>query len=187
MSGEAYTSSEDSSLLRSALHGLSGESCLEIGAGNCGNLLELRKLFEVAVGTDLLRPTTSDWRGKGIEFVLADAASCFRPDTFDLVTFNPPYLAVEVSNDRAVEGGRGLEVPKAFLREALRTVKQPGRIVFLLNDEASVGEFEEMCSKRSFELKRLAVRRMFFEELTVYAAAPRDSASAGRPARPDLS
>jgi release factor glutamine methyltransferase len=171
MSGESYTSSEDSALLRSVLQGMSGESCLEIGAGNCGNLLELRRGFELVVGTDLLKPATSDWRGKGIEFVLTDAASCLRPDAFDLVAFNPPYLAEEVSDDRAVEGGRGLEVPKAFLREALRTVKRTGKIVFLLNDEADLGEFEEMCSEKSFALKRLRARRVFFEELSVYSAA----------------
>ena len=171
MNGETYISSEDSALLRTALRGLSGRSCLEIGAGNCGNLVELRGGFELVLGTDLLRPTTSDWRGKGIEFVLTDAASCLRPDAFDLVTFNPPYLAVEVSDDRAVGGGKRLDVPKAFLREALRTVKRTGRIVFLLNDEADVGEFEEMCSEKSFSLTRLTTRRVFFEELAVYSAA----------------
>jgi len=171
MSGETYISSEDSTLLRSALQGLSGGSCLEIGAGNCGNLIELRKGFDLVVGTDLVRPATSDWRGKGIEFVLTDAASCLRPGTFDLVAFNPPYLAAEVSDDRAVEGGEGLEIPKAFLREALRTVKRTGKIVFLLNDEADACRFEEMCTEKSFVLTRLAARRVFFEELAVYSAA----------------
>jgi release factor glutamine methyltransferase len=173
MSVEQYISSEDSALLRSELQGLSGESCLEIGAGNCGNLLELRKGFRLVVGTDLLRPATSDWKEKGIEFMLTDAASCLRPETFDLVAFNPPYLPVEVSGDRAVEGGRGLEVPKAFLREALRTVKKTGGIVFLLNGEADFAEFEEICSEKSFQLTRVATRRVFFEELSIYTAAAR--------------
>jgi len=172
MSGEPYTYSDDSALLKSAFQGLSGDSCLEIGAGNCGNLIELKRGFELVVGTDLIRPATSDWRRKGIEFVLGDAASCRRAEAFDLVTFNPPYLALEDSDDRAVEGGSGLEVPKTFLREALRTVKRTGSILFLLNDEASVREFEGMCSEKSFLLKRVAARRSFFEELAVYSAAP---------------
>lgn len=171
MSGEPYISSEDSALLRSAFRGMAGGSCLEIGAGNGGNLIELAERFRLVVGTDLVRSAASDWRGKGIEFLLTDAASCFRPETFDLVTFNPPYLRGETSDDPAVEGGRGLEVPKAFLRDALRTVKKTGRIVFLLNDEADVAEFEEMCSEKSFAMKLVATRRMFFEELSVYVAA----------------
>jgi release factor glutamine methyltransferase len=171
MSGEPYISSEDSALLRSALHGLSGGSCLEIGAGNCGNLLELRKGFSLAVGTDLVHSTASDWKGKGIEFLLTDAASCLRSEAFDLVAFNPPYLPLEVSDDRAVEGGKGLEVPMAFLREALRTVKRTGKIVFVLNDEADIPAFEEICSEKSFVLTRVTSKREFFEELSVYSAA----------------
>ena len=175
MSEEPYTSSEDSALLRSALRGLSGEACLEIGAGNCGNLLELRRKFRLVVGTDLVRPASPDWKGREIDFLLADTASCLRSETFDLVAFNPPYLAVDLSNDQAVEGGRGLEVPKAFLREALRVVRRTGRIVFLLNDEADIEEFEEICAGMSFALTRIARRREFFEELSVYSASVRKS------------
>ena len=173
MSGEPYISSEDSALLRRALHGLEGGSCLEIGAGNCGNLVELRRGFRLVVGTDRASPSMSDWRVKGINFVLAEGASCFRPSVFDLVTFNPPYLTVEVSADPAVEGGAGLEVPKAFLREALRAVKREGRVVFLLNDEADMGEFQELCAEASFSLQPVAGKRLFFEELTVYSADAR--------------
>ena len=171
MIGEQYISSEDSALLRSAFRGVSGECCLEIGAGNGGNLLELGERFRLVVGTDIVRPAASDWRAKGIEFLLADAASCFRAEKFDLVAFNPPYLRGEVSEDRAVEGGRSLEVPKAFLREALRTVKRTGKILFLLNDEADIAEFEDICSKKSFAMTRVATKRAFFEELSVYSAA----------------
>jgi len=171
MSGEPYTASEDSALLRGALQGLSGERFLEIGAGNCGTLLDMRRRFLLAVGTDVMRPAGHDWKGKGIEFLLADGASCVRSGTFDLVAFNPPYLAVEVSEDRAVEGGKNLEVPKAFLREALRVVKRTGRIVFLLNDEADTEEFEEICSESSFAMALVATKRVFFEELSVYSAA----------------
>ena len=171
MRREPYISSEDSALLRSAFRGMAGGSCLEIGAGNGGNLIELAERFRLVVGTDLVRSAASDWRGKRIEFLLTDAASCFRTETFDLVAFNPPYLREEISDDRAVEGGRALEVPKAFLREALRTVKRTGKVVFLLNDEADIAEFEEICSERSFVMTRVATRRAFFEELSVYSAA----------------
>jgi methylase of polypeptide subunit release factors len=173
MSGEAYIASDDSALLRSALHGLSGARALEIGAGNGGNLIELAKGFGLVVGTDLVRPADSDWKEQGVDFVLADGASCVRPGTMDLVAFNPPYLAEEASDDRAVEGGVGLEVPKAFLREALRTVKDSGRVVFLLNDAADIREFEEVCAEKAFALARMATKRVFFEELAVYSAAGR--------------
>jgi release factor glutamine methyltransferase len=170
MSGAHYLASEDSALLRKALQGYSGERCLEIGAGNGGNLLELSKRFRLVVGTDLVRPSMSDWREAGANFILADCASCLRDSVFDLVAFNPPYIVGDVENDAAVEGGRNLEVPKSFLLEGLRAVRRGGSIVFLLNDDANTEEFRHICSGMGFELERTVSEREFFEELTVYLA-----------------
>ena len=169
MKGDAYLASEDSALLRRALRGCSGGSSLEIGAGNGGNLVELSTGFGLVVGTDIARPSMADWKTAGASYILAEGAACLRPSVFDLVTFNPPYLARIVRDDPAVEGGRNLEVPKSFLREALRVVKATGRIIFLLNDEANIEEFERLCEDSGFALEPLATQRLFFEELVVYS------------------
>jgi release factor glutamine methyltransferase len=163
----AYVSSEDSALLRSVIKRYSGEASLEIGAGNGGGLVELSKAFSLVVGSDLGRPAMADWAA-GADYVLADAAGCFRDATFDLVAFNPPYIDADDLGDRTVEGGRGLEVPLKFLREALRTVRPGGKVVMLLDDRAELSEFEDVCADFGFGVTRVATRRMFFEELTVY-------------------
>jgi len=183
MSGTVYLASEDSALLRRALQPYSGLSCLEIGSGNGGNLVGLAKRFGTVVGTDLVRPEMSDWKEVGANYILADGASCLRPDSFDLVAFNPPYLAEGDSPDRAVGGGSHLEVPKRFLREALRTVNDGGAIVFLLNDEADPGEFGRLCARSGFHLERVASKRVFFEELSVFTASrqPRRKARGAEP------
>lgn len=172
MSGTPYLASEDSALFRKALAKYSGGSCLEIGAGNGGNLVDMSARFELVVGTDLIRPAMSDWREVGANFVLADGASCLKPSAFDLVAFNPPYIAADGGGDPAVEGGRRLDAPKKFLRDALREVRKAGAIVFLLNDEAEPAEFAELCARDGFRLERVASERLFFEELAVYAATP---------------
>ena len=168
MSGVPYTSSEDSRLLRRVLSSYSGKACLEIGAGNGGNLIELSKRFETIVGTDIVEPAVRDWTGVG-SFILTDGASCIRPDSFDLVAFNPPYLMEEI-HDRATQGGAHLEVPKRFLREALRVVKEDGSVVFLLSDSADVQEFRTICQESGFDMTMKESARGFFEELSVYAA-----------------
>lgn len=175
MYGKAYLASEDSALLRSSLIGYSGKRALEIGAGNCGNLIEVAKRFEIAVGTDVLKPAMEDWRASGASFVLADTGSCIRSCSFDLVFFNPPYLPVEELDDRAVEGGRALQIPLAFLRDALRIVKRDGRVVMLLNGEADIGRFQQVCSEYGFVMKKMAWRHLFYEELQVYEATQRPS------------
>jgi release factor glutamine methyltransferase len=165
-----YLASEDSALLRSALQHYTGKASLEIGAGNCGNLVELLKSFDLAVGTDIERPVMTDWSNAGGDFVLCDLASCFKDGTFDLVAFNPPYLQSDEICDRAVEGGKEGQVPLAFMREALRVVKGSGRILMLLSDENAVDRFEEECRQRGFELVRRARKHLFYEELSVYEA-----------------
>ncbi|MDG7008256.1 MAG: methyltransferase domain-containing protein [Nitrososphaerota archaeon] len=171
MSRDQYLASEDSALLRNALEGRSGERCLEIGAGNGGNLVPLAGRFQVVVGTDLVRPSMTDWKGAGADFVLADGASCLREEAFDLVAFNPPYVRAPIE-DKAVDGGASLEVPKKFLLEALRAVKKGGKIVFVLNDEAEPEDFRRVARAKGFALRPLATKRLFFEELTAYLASP---------------
>jgi len=171
MSGEPYLAAEDSAFLREVLQPYSGPSCLEIGAGNGGNLLDLGRRFETVVGTDIIVPGMMDWKGYGIDYMLADAATCLRDGCFDLVVFNPPYLAVEGTGDPTVEGGPNLEVPMKFLREALRVVRKSGRVVMLLGRDAEVKKFEVECRRVGFRLRRLATRHLFFEELSAYEAS----------------
>ena len=169
MNGEPYLASEDSALLRRALKGRSGERCLEIGAGNGGNVVALAERFGMVVGTDLVSPSMRDWREAGVDLILTDGASCLRSGVFDLVAFNPPYLRAEVE-DGAVDGGSQLEVPRKFLREALRVARKDGVVVFILSDGADRREFSKICEEAGFALRPLASERMFFEELTVFSA-----------------
>jgi len=169
MSGKQYLASADSALIRKVLRDHSGESALEIGAGNGGNLVELAGHFGLVVGTDIVRPGMTDWRGKGVQFVLADRATCLKDSAFDLVAFNPPYLQGEIV-DSAIDGGVDLEVPHRFLDEALRVVKPSGKVVFLLSDEAEFGELEMVCAAKRFRAHKVASERGFFEELSVYIA-----------------
>jgi len=165
-----YTSSEDSALLRRTLRSRSGGSFLEIGAGNGGAMEEASVRHGLVVGTDVMKPSMEDWKRSGSNFVLADKASCFRSSAFDLVAFNPPYVPAEPAGDPAVEGGVHLDVPKAFLLDSFRVVKEGGEVVFLLNNEADMGEIEEICREEGFRLRRIASERLFFEELSVYSA-----------------
>jgi release factor glutamine methyltransferase len=179
MSG-LYVSAEDSALLRKALKRYSGGLALEIGAGNGGGLLALSGRFETVVGTDIAPPHMSDWRGAGADYLLADAASCVRERSFDLVAFNPPYLKEE-TGDPATEGGRSLEVPLRFLRDALRVVGDGGRVVMLLNGDAEIGPFEAECAMRGFGLVKVDSEHLFFEELSVYEASASGRRDGGGP------
>jgi release factor glutamine methyltransferase len=170
MRSEPYVASEDSALLRSALQGRSGLRCLEVGAGNGGNLIELSKRFELTVGTDVVKPMMRDWSQREVQYILADRACCFRDRTFDLVAFNPPYLSTDEVVDVAVDGGKRGGVPLKFLTEALRVVKDTGKVLILVNDERPIGDLEGECRRRKFLLTKVASRHFFYENLSVYEA-----------------
>ena len=171
MNAGPYLAGEDSRLLREALRGRTGRVFVELGTGNAGTLVEIADFFGNAVGTDLARPSMRDWSGRGANFVLADAGSCFREGCADLVAFNPPYLRIGRGVDGAVEGGEDLQVPKQFLRDALRVVNGSGHVVFLLDDSAEAEEFNHLCEEEGFRLKSISRRRVFFEEIAVLEAS----------------
>lgn len=171
MRRDPYIASEDSALLRGALQGFSGSRCLEVGAGNGGSLVELSRRFGLAVGTDVVSPSMRDWSQAGANFILADRASCLRDRTFDLVVFNPPYLATDDIVDVAVDGGKEGGIPLSFLREALRVIKDTGKVLMLVNDERPLDGFEDECRRRGFVLTKAASKHLFYENLTVYEAS----------------
>lgn len=174
MKPRPYLPSEDSELLRRAVRAYSGESCLEMGAGKAGTVIELAESFELAVGTDLVPPGRLDWKGQPGNFVLADRATCFKDESFDLVAFNPPYLPSETIEDIAVDGGSGgVEVPLRFLKEALRVVRRSGKVVMLLSSQDSFQEIKSECAKRNVGLRRIAEKWLFFEGLYILEASPR--------------
>ena len=159
-------------MLRKAVESYSGGACLEIGAGNCGTIVALTKSFDLTVGTDLVRPGNADWEGGKSEIVIADTATCFVSESFDLVVFNPPYLPSSVIEDRAVDGGRGgVEVPLRFLREALRVVKRSGKVVMVLSSHSLIAEIELECARMNVRVRRTSEKELFFERLYVLEAS----------------
>lgn len=171
MNQQTYLASDDSALLRRTLEAYSGTSCLEVGAGNLGNLVGLADRFELVVGTDIVKPAVSYRDGRAWNLVLADTARCFRDGCFDLVAFNPPYVPSEGIEDVAVDGGAdGTEVALRFLEEALRVVKKEGTIVMLLSSKNSTVVIERECFRRNFRMRKIAEERLFFESLYVFEA-----------------
>ena len=88
--------------------------------------------------------------------------------SFDLLVFNPPYLAAEDEGilEKAWAGGAtGLDVLAPFLEGVEEHLLPEGRILLLLSSEMEPKGLEALLS--GFSHRRLGARRYFFEELWV--------------------
>jgi release factor glutamine methyltransferase len=164
-------------LLRQAIREYRGRCCLEIGFGSGSNIPTLCDQFERVAATEIIRSARESERLTCADLVYADRAMCFRDSAFDFVVFNPPYLPSEGFADPTVDGGRGgIEIPIAFMEEAIRVLRPSGTILFLLSDEGDKSGFLAYCESRGLRVRTIRERGVFFETLYVFEATRAGSA-----------
>lgn len=165
--------SDDSKLLGEFLLNLSESgSFLEIGAGHGGNLnvVQRQGKFQMIVGTDILSLFSTRGRlSRDVELIQTDRATCFRPESFDIIVSNPPYVPSNGFDDITVNGGRGgMEKPLKFLSSALSVLKRDGKVAMVLSSEDSFGCLENYCKSHDLFCVRALECKLFFESLYVY-------------------
>ncbi len=166
-----YIFSEDTALLAEGLQQIGhAENFLEIGVGYGSNLRRFSHNFTLAVGTDIQKLNhMREILSSDYEIVITDKGSCFRPGVFDVVAFNPPYLPSDTIVDPSVDGGKsGIEVPLAFLEEALRVAKSQCKILLVLSTHSDLNGFRSFCNARGLKFELVAQKNLFFETLLAY-------------------
>ncbi len=168
-----YPPKEDTFLLLECLTLMPGEKVLEMGCGtgliSChiaasGGVLTAADINPWAVECTRKNLQRNRLEGRVVE---SDLFTNVR-EAFDLLVFNPPYLAAEDEGmlEKAWAGGAtGLDVLEPFLESAEEHLLPGGRILLLLSSEMEPGGLEGLLSK--FSHRRLGSRRYFFEELWV--------------------
>jgi len=168
---DPYIYAEDSAFLGEFLSAFEKSgNYLEIGVGNGGNILVALGKFGSVVGTDLLN-LISLRRAvpRSAELIQADRANCFRPNVFDVIAFNPPYVPTGKIFDLATDGGiDGMEVPLKFLSSALKALKPNGIVVMLLSSENSLDSLNDYCEVNHLDLRRVDKKSLFFETLFLF-------------------
>jgi len=90
---------------------------------------------------------------------------------FDLVICNLPYLDTDEILDVATDGGKeGLEIPAKIIRTISYCMKPEGKFLFVTSSLSNYEKLIEITKQQGFDVKILAKKKLFFEELILVEA-----------------
>jgi release factor glutamine methyltransferase len=165
--GDVYYPREDSYLLASSVQRFAKGKMLDLGTGSgiqgivaakSGCTVTFADINPAAISTAKRNAAANRVTGK---FIVSDMFSKI-DDSFNLISFNPPYLPSDSVKDAALDGGRdGRRLIDEFI-SCFRTYLKPGGCALLL--ESSFNQWHKDLSKG---VDLIAKEHYFFEDLVV--------------------
>ena len=174
---EVYNPSDDSYLILEAIEVAAGERFLDMGCGSGLIAVHAAKAGADVIAADVNPHAVECTRRNAhkndtnFEVILSDLFERI-PGSFDVIAFNPPYLAVEETTtswlERSWTGGQeGTDVAGPFLEQASEHLTPNGRIYMILS---SLGGLRTLLktAKKYYRSEMIDERHMFFESIFVY-------------------
>jgi len=169
-----YLPREDSYFLSKVLtEYLSGKDkdikILDMGSGSGIQAETCRKLgFESITAADIDEEAIKTLREKKFKAVKSNLFSKIKKK-FDLIIFNPPYLPENrYDKEKDTTGGnKGWETIARFLEQARDHLIKKGKILLLYSSLSKPRVIAKKARRLGYEIKILAKKRIFFEEMYV--------------------
>jgi release factor glutamine methyltransferase len=172
-----YEPAEDSRLLATTVLDRidRDERVLEVGVGSGYVAARISEETGAEVlGSDINPEACRTAREAGIETVRANLLEPFRPDSFDVVLFNPPYLPTppdlewDDPLEYALSGGEtGRRVVRPFLEDIGRPLRSGGRLYLLVSSLTDIGAVRKLADEAGLRADELADESFPFERLVV--------------------
>jgi len=168
-----YPPREDTYLLIECIGPMAGQNVLEMGCGSGLVSLHCAKAGAMVRAVDI-NPRAVDCTNANFQrnHLRADVhqSDLFSDvkGSFDLILFNPPYLAGTEEGDleRSWAGGKdGVQILERFLHQAPEHLVPGGQMMVLLSTMMKEEPMERALS--AFSRRRLGSKGLFFEELWV--------------------
>jgi len=142
---------------------------LEMGCGSGINLqiaLKLGIKKENIFGVDINKDAVNYCKKIGFNSVQSNLFSRIK-GKFDLIIFNPPYLPENKDEDKESQlvttGGKsGSELINKFLKQSKNYIKNNGEILLVTSSLTKGIKWD------NFKKKKLATKKLFFEEIYVW-------------------
>lgn len=178
---KVYEPSEDSFLLAESVSVPESARVLDLGTGSGiqginAALQGASGVLSTDVSSDALKNAEENAKRLGLrelfEFRQGSLFECLEGgERFGAIIFNPPYVASGKRRFRDLDGGkRGREVLDSFLRGFAPHLEKGGKCFFLQSSLNGEGETVKALEARGFLHEVLARKKLFFEELLVFAA-----------------
>ena len=167
---ENYSPSEDTIFFANYIEHEKGNNALDIGTGSGYLAKILLPNFDHVVATDISYDSI-----KIAHTIIEDCICCNAADAlcidFDLVICNMPYLPSDKIADATVDGlHEGLEVPLRIIKAAKNVLKKNGKMIFLTSSLANYEKLLKLTESLGFQVKIVATKKIFFEELILVEA-----------------
>ncbi len=167
MDDSIYEPAEDSEILKRHIKDYSFKTSLDMGCGSGIITKELSK-YGTATGADK-NPIALEYCRKNnpeITFIETDLFSNIT-NTYDLITFNAPYLPQDEGiDDIALYGGReGYEIIEQFLNQVKPHLNKNGTILMIYTSASKPKIIEKIMDNNNFEYKQITKEHYFFEDI----------------------
>lgn len=180
---QVYQPAEDTHLLAEAAseHVSDGDRVLDVGTGSGYVADALAAAGADVVATDVNPQACEQARSAGVPVIQANLTDPFRSSTFDLVTFNPPYLptppeeAMDDWMERALSGGEdGRRVIEPFLATVEHVLRPDGTVLLLVSTLTDLDAVRDLAAGNALTATEVASESHPFERLVVLALRPED-------------
>jgi len=167
---DLYSPAEDTIFFANYIQHEKGNYALDIGTGSGYLARVLLPNFELVVVTDINYGAV-----KKAHSVIENCICCNAADAlckeFDLIICNMPYLPSDKIIDNATDGlYEGVMIPFEIIKSARNLIKKGGKMVFLTSSLANYKELLKRSESLGFNVKIVATKKMFFEELILVEA-----------------